>query len=318
MQLDNFISKQYDFLRRQFPSDEGFLELIMNTFFDYGEECCVKNHLDISYSKILYVVDAISLFEKGYVKKLVSSSTIEAVKEIIEHRIDAHYITSDSIRMYKVFLLCEGKIEESTLEHLFASLSTYYFQRDYLYDRKPTLIICEILELLIEIGDHLLKREVQIKELISSYLEVLITYMTDVDFERNRHSFFSEEISCIINVLSWEEGDIRKSILILKEGISHKCEKYVQLGHIINQHLLLISSLSKLESDKCGFYLKVLGIISGFQKLHEITADLQFKIEEQRWKEILFGYITNLALSGRAIDIKTWVDITLSYKYLAS
>lgn len=315
-QLYHYIRQQSTLVKQRYPSDEPLLSMVVNILS--GENCVpsLVGREDVSYSKIVYVLDALRILDRRHLKSILHESDVEDIKRLFRGKLETNFGTVGCVKPAKILSLLQGGIDGYSLDVLLHSLRSYLENEDYLFERNATVIICDIIELLMDLREEFPVHSAEISKLISSYLKIVVSSMKDIDFGKNRHSFFLKEISSAVEALYWEEGDMRKSILLLKEGFCNNCDQFIAIGELINQHLLLISALAKVESEHFGVYVGILGIICGFRQLHEVTGDETFKKEEDRWRTALERSLTELSSTDRALDVKTWIDITLSYRYL--
>lgn len=315
-QAYDYIEQQFLKLKATHNTDITIMNMIMNMVSDENIGIEFHDTKDVSVVKLSYVLDALSVLDRTALSTYLSMKEHHVIKALFENICLSEYHTTSCIKAAKILSLFPDGISKPVLIKVMKLLEQYLYTKDYLFEKNCTPIICDIIELLIEIRKKYHQFYTELTKQISAYIEVLISYMKDIDYTERKHSFFLKSESPTINAILWEDGDARKSILLLKEGFYNNCIQFKQLGDLISQHLLLISAISKIESGQFGINMGILGIICGFKQLYEISNNIVFKNEEIRWLSILEKELLQTCNHGKNIDIKTWMDISLCYKYL--
>ena len=310
----HYIIEQYKILQQDHPSEESFLSMIVNTQIEQNPLEFSNNQEEVSLSKMTYFIESLSILEEKKIFNAFAKNDINNIIDIYQKAFKENFVILDYLKMFKVRLLLGESMAEDTLIKVIDDFSNFLYKSDYLFVKHFVVLICEVIEVLFLIKNIVSSKRVE--SLIESYIDVLISRMNDVDFSIQQHSFFLSDTSSMMQSLYWEEGDVRKSILLLREDLGSIRYDYKELGGIISQHILLISALSKMESEYFGVQVGILGIISGFDKLYTVTQNNKFFEEGIRWTNILERSIINCAQTEQKLDIRTFIDISLSYNYL--
>lgn len=312
----HYIIEQYKILQQDHPSEESFLAMIVNTQLEHNSLKFSNNQEEVSLSKMTYFIESLSILEEKKIFNDFAKDDLNNIIEIYQKTFRENFFILDYLKMFKVRLLLGESMAENTLIKVIDDFSKFLYKSDYLFVNHFVVLICEIIEVLFLIKNIVSSKRVE--SLIESYIDVLISRMNDVDFSIQQHSFFLSDTSSMIQSLYWEEGDIRKAILLLREDLGSVRNDYKELGGIISQHVLLISALSKMESEYFGVQVGILGIISGYNRLYTITQNNKFLEESVRWTNILERSIISCAQTEQRLDIRTFIDISLSYNYLTN
>lgn len=316
LQVYDYIQQQKCNLETRYPNDTSLFSLVSNILTNDDKKVLFSSDQKFSLTKMTYILDALTILRQDKYYEIFAESETDNLYTIYQKSIGDVLDISDTIPSTKILCFFSNKLNKDLSDKLINYFKTYLVNMDYLFERNASVSICDIVELLILMRKNPYSDNREITDLIIAYIEILIGQMKEVGFEQHQHSFFLEGLNHSIEAIYWHDGDIRKSIILLKEGFYNNYPKFFETGFLISQHVMLISSISKVESDKFGTNVGLLGLICGFKQLYEVTGDSIFKKESDRWTFILEKSLVRLAERNESINIKTLIDIALSFRYL--
>lgn len=312
----DYIQKQKQDLVNQYSHDTSLFSLLSKLLSNDGTEIIFKSHSDFSLTKMTYALDGLTILKQDKYDEIFSMQEMDNLYAIYQRSLTNVLDSENVIHSTKILSFFSHMLNKDLIDRLTDYLRNYQFNMDYIFERNASVVICDVVELLISLRKNFYSDERKVNNLIVSYIEILIGEMKAVGFNQNQHSFFLDKSNQSIDAIYWQDGDIRKSIVLLREGFYNNYPKFFETGLLISHHVLLISSISKVESDKFGTNVGILGLICGFKQLYELTSDEIFKKEGERWTEILEKSLIKLAERNQQVNIKTLIDISLAYKYL--